>query len=129
MLVAQQWGLVGLLHQPGQQLLRDGPAPTAVPGFLLNVKAFHTDSSSAQTHESAIQHVVVELLHQLPLTADRVHGLQQQRSQQFPRWDRRPAQIRIQPAEVARQFFQRAVGQCLDLPQRMVGRDAFFGEM
>ena len=56
-----------------------------------------------QPDEPAEQQVVVELLHQLPFRAHRVERLQQQRSQQPLRRDRRPAFARIQLVERPRQ--------------------------
>ena len=49
-----------------------------------------------QADEPAEQHVVGQLLHQLPLGADAVEGLQQQRPQQLLRRDRGPADHRVQ---------------------------------
>jgi hypothetical protein len=42
------------------------------------------------------QQVVVELLHHLPLVANRVQLLQQQRAQQLRGWDRRPTELEMQ---------------------------------
>jgi len=64
-----------------------------------------------QTDEPAKQHVVGDLLHQLPFRADREQSLQQQRPQQFLRWDRRPPGVRIDPRKRRRQPLQRRVHQ------------------
>jgi len=57
-----------------------------------------------QTHEPTEQQVIVELFHQQPLAAHRVQRLQQERSQQLLRRDRRPPGFRIQLEESWLQF-------------------------
>ena len=57
-----------------------------------------------QSDEPAEQQIVVELLHQLPLRAHRVEGLQQQRPQQSFRRDRWPAVPRIKLVKFPRQL-------------------------
>src|SRR5579862_3540210 len=73
-------------------------------------------------HEPSEQQVVVQLLHQQPLTADRVEDLQQQRPQQPFRSNRRPSRVRIQPRKVARHLFQHFIHQRPNLSQRVIGR-------
>jgi hypothetical protein len=55
----------------------------------------------AEPDEPAEQQIEVEPLHQLPLRADRIERLQQQRTEQFLRRDRRPADPAIQALEVS----------------------------
>ena len=75
-----------------------------------------------QADEPAEQHVVGDLLHQLPFRADREQGLQQQRPQQLLGRDRGPAGVRVDRRECRRQPVQRRVHQQTDRPQRMVLR-------
>ena len=80
-----------------------------------------------QPPEPAQEQVVVELLHQQPLAADRVQHLQQQRAQQLLRRDRRPAGRRVQRGEAWRQLRQDHVHHLPHRPQRMVLRHSGFG--
>src|SRR5579859_5113271 len=73
-------------------------------------------------YEPSEQQVVVQLLHQQPLTADRVEDLQQQRPQQPFRRNRRPSRVRIQPRKVARHLHQHLIHQGANLSQRVIGR-------
>lgn len=75
-----------------------------------------------EPNEPAEQQVVVQLLHQLPLGADRVERLQQERPQQLLRRDRGPPVQRVEPLKLRRQTGQHAVDQRQDRPQRMSGR-------
>ena len=52
----------------------------------------------AQTDEPAEQQVVVQLLHQLPLTSDRVQRLEQEGTQQLLWQDRGPTEVHIHRA-------------------------------
>ena len=63
------------------------------------------------------------LLHQLPLRAHRVERLQQQRSQQPLRRDRRSAFARIKPIKRPRQLSQRRVDEFADRALRMIRRN------
>src|SRR5207245_2001814 len=80
-----------------------------------------------QTHEPPEQQIVVQLLHQHPLTADRVQRLQQQGPQQFLGWNRGPPDLRIHPPKQPGQLLQNLVGDLSDRPQRMVRRHSLFG--
>src|SRR5579862_7309338 len=74
----------------------------------------------AQPDEPAKQQVVFELLHQHPLAANRVERLEQERTQQVLRWNRRAAHVRIHPAERRRQRRQGGIRQPADGSKRMV---------
>ena len=78
----------------------------------------------AEPHEPAEQQVVVELLHQLALGADRVEGLDQRAAQQLLGRDRGPAHARVELGEPWRELLQHRVDQRPHYPQRMIGRDA-----
>ncbi len=69
------------------------------------------------------QQVVIQLLHQLPLAANRIQRLQQQGPQQLLRRHRRPAELDIQRAKLGREPLERTIGDVPDGPQRMVRRD------
>src|ERR1035438_172121 len=74
----------------------------------------------AQTHEPAEQQVVVQLLDQLTLRADRVKRLQQKRPQHILRRDRGTARSRVQLGELRVQRLEHAVGQGANLTQRVI---------
>src|SRR5215475_10109283 len=78
----------------------------------------------AETNEPAVEQVVVELLHQLPLRADGIERLQQERPQQSLRRDRRPAAVRVRPAKIAVERRQHLVHDRPHQPQRVFGWDA-----
>jgi hypothetical protein len=54
--------------------------------------------------EPAKQDVVIELLHQQPLAADRIENLEQLCAEKPLRWNRRPSDVRVEPIEVPRQL-------------------------
>lgn len=74
-----------------------------------------------EAHEPAEQKVILGPLHQLPLRADRVEGLEQHRAGQHPRRDRGPAHAGTQRGELARQRVERLAHDQPDRPQRVVG--------
>ena len=73
-------------------------------------------------HEPAKEQVVVELLAELALAADRVERHQQRRLQQPLGRDRRPPELGIHRAEGRGELGQRRVSKLLDGSKRMVGR-------
>jgi hypothetical protein len=77
--------------------------------------------------EPAEQDVVVELLHQQPLTPDRIEDLQQLRPQQALWRHRGSADLRIQPVEVRRHRPQDTIHERPDGAQRMVTRHTLLG--
>jgi hypothetical protein len=66
------------------------------------------------------QQVVVQFLHQQPLTPDAVEHLAQQRPEDLFRRDRRAADVRIQLGEVGREVGQDLVDHPPDLPKGMI---------
>jgi hypothetical protein len=76
-----------------------------------------------QAHEPAEQQVVVELLHQLRLGADRIERLQQERPQQPLGWNRRPPAIGVDLGELAIERCQHIIDDAPDHPQRMLRRN------
>src|SRR4051812_47124394 len=71
---------------------------------------------------TAKQDVVAQLLHQLPLRADREERLQQQGPQQLLGRDRGPPGQRVELIELRRQTRQRRVHQRADLARWMIRR-------
>src|SRR3954466_1282593 len=71
---------------------------------------------------TAKQDVVTQLLHQLPLRADREERLQQQGPQQLLGQDRGPSGQRVELIELGRQTRQRRVHQRADLAQWRIRR-------
>jgi hypothetical protein len=76
----------------------------------------------SQAHEPAIEDVVVEVLDQLPLAADRVKHLEKERSDQLLGRNGRPAGSRIELLEARRHPLQRAIHHSADAAQRMILR-------
>ncbi len=75
------------------------------------------------SQEPAKQQVVLQLLHQQPLAADRVEQLQQLRTQQLLRGDRRPSRLRVERREQAVHPAKSFIDQGADLAQRMIVRN------
>src|SRR5512133_1752423 len=93
--------------------------PNSRSRFLVKHRHVPHRIVDAETDEPAEQQTVVQLLHQLPLRADGVKRLQQQRPQQLLRRDRRPADRRINRLEIAVQPGERCINHRPDRPQRM----------
>lgn len=77
-------------------------------------------------HKPAEQQVVVQLLHQMPLGADREQDLQQARTDQPYRRDGGAAEIGIEPIELAIEARQGVIDDPPDRAQRMPGGDPLF---
>jgi hypothetical protein len=73
-----------------------------------------------QPDKPAEQQIVPQLLHQLPLRAHRIEGLQQQGTQQFLRRNRGSARLGIEFLKLRRQRHQRLVHNLADRPQWMI---------
>ena len=76
-----------------------------------------------EPHEPAVQHVVIQLFHQLPFTADGVEHLQQQRPQQFLGRNRGSAALGVHLGEARREFRQYLVHHLPQRSQRMILRN------
>jgi hypothetical protein len=77
----------------------------------------------AQPDKPAEQQIMVDPLDQLPLRADRIERLQQQGAQQPLRRDRLAAERRIELLKLARQRFERGIGDRANHPQRVIRPD------
>jgi len=77
----------------------------------------------AQAHEPAEQQVIVDLLDQLALRADRIKRLQQQRPQHILGSDRRTARGRVQLVQLPAQGAQDSIRQRANLTQRVILRN------
>ena len=73
------------------------------------------------------QQVVIQLLHQQPLAANRIEDLEQLGAQQALGWDRRPTHRGIQAIELARHVAQDLVDQRANRAERMIRRHALLG--
>src|SRR3954467_12686014 len=93
--------------------------PVAVLGEYRHVPNRRLDR---QADEPTEEDVVGQLLHQLPLRADREERLKQQGPQQLLGRDRGPSGQRVELIEVGRQTRQRRVHQQADLAQWMIRR-------
>ena len=74
----------------------------------------------AEPNKPAEQQIGIDPLDQLPLRTDRIERLQQQRAHQPLRRDRLAANRRIELLELARQRFERGIGDLPNHPQRMI---------
>ena len=79
-----------------------------------------------EAHKPAVQEIVVELLHELPLAPDGVEHLEQQGAQQLLRRNRGTADGRVQPPEAGRQRHEQRIDQPAHGAQRMIGGNAIF---
>src|ERR1700746_140563 len=68
----------------------------------------------------AVQKIVVQLFHQLPLRADAIEDLEQERAQQLLRRDRGAPLARIELPKGSAQVFQNFPNQFTNLSQWMV---------
>src|SRR5262245_43029120 len=93
--------------------------------FLLKTVASQIGSIHAQTDKPAEQKVVVELLHEQSLAADRVQHLKQQGSKEPLRGNRRTAHLGIEALQQRRQLLQSTTGQRTDCSERMIFRHSF----
>jgi hypothetical protein len=109
------------VQHAGEELGRDIAVQQPVPVLAEYGRIPHR-IVRRQPHEPTEQQIVVELLHQLPFRAHRVERLQQQRSQQPLRRDRRSSFAGIEPVERPRQLGERRVHEFADRPQRMIRR-------
>jgi hypothetical protein len=113
----------GRLSTLAKELGRDIAVEQPIPVFAEYGRIPHR-VVHRQPDKPAEQQIVVELLHQLPLRAHCIKRLQQQRSQQSLRRDRRSAIPRVKLVEIPRQSRQRFIGQRADRAQRMIRGNA-----
>lgn len=99
MLGREQWLDLWIAEDRRQEAARDVAFQQAVAIFGEHRHVPHRHVHR-QADEPAEQHVVGDLLHQLPLRADREQGLQQQRPQQLLRRDRGAAGFRVDRIEL-----------------------------
>jgi hypothetical protein len=122
MLVAEQSRGVGLLNNRVEQVSCDIGTEQSV-AVLAESRVVPDRLVDRQPHKPAKQQVVLELLDQQPLAADRIEHLQQQSANQALRRDRWTPILRVQAFELAIHL-----GECFgnDRPnraQRVVRRD------
>ena len=110
------------LEERARDVARQQPLPVLGEDRGVPDRVIH-----AQAHEPAKEQVVIELLHELPLAADRVEELEQQRTQQLLGRDGGPAGLGVQPGELRGQLAKGLVDHRADRPQGMVGRHALLG--
>jgi hypothetical protein len=76
-----------------------------------------------QIAKPAKKHIVVQLLHELPLAANRIHHLQDQSTQQMFWWNRWAPAIRIKLVKLAGKIYKHCLNHRLDRPQRVINRN------
>ena len=79
-----------------------------------------------QSHKPPVQQVVIQLLHQLRLAADRIQRLQQQRPQQSLRRDRRSSSARVQRLKMTPHLLQPAIHHRPNPPERVIAGNPLF---
>ena len=121
MLVRQQRLDLRMVQKPGHELREHiavlQPLPVLGEGGRVPDRIVRR-----QSHEPAVQKIVVQLLHQLAFRADAVEHLQQQGAQQLLRRDRRTSLAGVEPPKAAVQITQNIPDKFPHLPQRMVRR-------
>ena len=95
----------------------------AMWGVILRARRSSTKAATSNANRPAEQQVEVQLLHKLPLRADRVEGLQQQRPEQLLRRERPATRKAIQRLEIRPQRAKEMVHVPADNPKRMVPRN------
>jgi hypothetical protein len=112
-----------VVQKLGQELMRDLGLQQPFPVLREHRRHPHR-LVDAEPDEPAVQQVVVELLHQLRLGADRVERLQQKCAEQSLRCNRRPSALGIDLGELAIERGQHFVDDAADQAQRMLRRNA-----
>src|SRR2546425_3714841 len=107
-LVAKQFVPPRLVQHAGKELLGDVSAQQPLTILCEGGRVPHA-VVHVQAHEPAKEHVVVQFFHQQPFTAHAVEHLQQQRSQQLLRRDRRPPLPRVKLIELRRQLYKHCI--------------------
>src|SRR5579872_6970586 len=79
-----------------------------------------------EAYEPAKQDVVVELLHEQPLAANRIKDLEQLGAEEPLGWNRRAPHRRIQAVEFPRHVAQDLVHEGPNPPERVIARNALF---
>ena len=125
MFIRRQVGCFRLLQNPVEELLRDVAFQQTIP-ILTEHRRHPHRLVRVQTDKPPEQQVVLQLLHQHPLTADRVQNLQQQGSQQLLGRYRRASERHIHPMEHRRQCLQGNIRHQADCPQWMIRRHSIF---
>jgi len=122
MLIRQQPMLCGHCQHRGEKHSGDvaRQQPVAV---LAEGRRVPDHVIQVEPHKPAEEQIVVELLHQQPLAADRVEHLQQQRPQQLLLRDRRAPHAAVELVEQRRHLLQRRIRPHPDHPQGMILRD------
>src|SRR5450631_2591175 len=126
MVFAQVARRARLLEDCAKELLGDVAVEEAL-AVLGKHRHVPYDVVHVETNEPAVEHIVIELLHHHPLTANRIEYLQQQRSQEALRRNRWPASERVDFIELARDLAEHDIDHLADWPQRVVRRHALFG--
>ncbi len=117
-IIAHQVAAPRLAHDRGQKSFGNVSGKQAV-AVLGEHRSYPHRIVNAQAHEPAEQEIVLHLLHQLPLAADRVQQLNHERAQKLLRWNRGSADVRIHLLEERRQFAQDAIEEAPVVTQRM----------
>jgi hypothetical protein len=112
-----------VLRQHGSEKLRSDVALEQPVAVLGERRGIPHRVLNAEPDKPAEQQIMVDPLDQLPLRPDRIKRLQQQRAHQPLRRDRLAAERRVELLELARQRFQRRIGDRTNHPQRVIRPD------
>ena len=119
MLVRHQPGVTCLIHHRVEEGAGDIRGQQSVA--ILTERRRRPDRLvQAQADEPAKQDAVVDLLHQQPLTANRVEPLQQQGPQQLLGRNGGPPHVGVHPLETRRELAQDLIGHQPDRAQRVM---------
>jgi hypothetical protein len=122
MLVRQQHAQFLMLHEFGEKLPRY--VGLKQPIAVLREDRRHPHRLvNAKPDEPAVEQVVIELFHQLPLRPDRIEGLQQKCPKQPLRCDRRATAVRVSLGKIAIERRQNLVHDTADQAQRVLRRN------
>lgn len=116
---ARQAGLTRLLDDRLEEVRRDFVLDQAVT-VLREGRRVEDLLDHVHVEEPPVEHVVLDLLAELPLAADRVQHLQKDGLQEPLRRDRAPARAGVDLVEERRQALQSRVGEGLERSQRVV---------
>jgi hypothetical protein len=122
-LAREQPARVGQVHDAGEEV-GGHPAVEQALAVLGERRGVPRLVVELQADEPAEEQVVLELLDELPLAADRVEELEQQRPHELLRRHRGAACAAVEGREAGREVAQHGIDEHADRAQRVLRRDA-----
>lgn len=124
-LVGKKMSLPRLVQHLREERCRDLPPEKSIP-VLAEYRGYPHGIVHLEPNEPPKQQVVVELLHEHPLRADRIENLNQESAQEFLGCDGGPADRGVQAIELRRHLPKDPIHHLPDGPKRMVSRNPLF---